>query len=81
MAAHIRITERRGTIGVLKGNGENEIFQCKENFSLRIVAKVEGAKDGYIARVTRAPDNVTRYIPSHASILASYILNYSSKGS
>lgn len=58
---HVRITERRGTIGVLKGNGENEIFQCKANFSLRIVAKVEGAKDGYIARVTRAPDNVTRY--------------------
>ena len=63
--AHARITERRGTIGVLKGNGENEIFQCKANFSLRIVAKVEGAKDGYIARVTRAPDNVTTEVPSH----------------
>lgn len=25
------------------------------------MAKVEGSKDGYIARVTRAPDNVTRY--------------------
>lgn len=53
------ITERRGTIGVLKGTGET---QFKANFSLKVVAKVEGAKDGYIARVTRAPDNVTRYI-------------------
>ena len=54
------ITERRGTIGVLKGAGENEVFQQKANFALDIVAKVEGNMDGYIARVTRAPDNVTR---------------------
>ena len=27
-----------------------------------IVAKVEGAKDGYVARVTRIPGNVTRYV-------------------
>lgn len=56
------ITERRGTIGVLKGTGETETFQFKANFSLKVVAKVEGVKDGYIARVTRAPDNVTRYV-------------------
>lgn len=54
------ITERRGTIGTLKGTGESEVFQPKANFSLKIVAKVEGTKDGYIARVTHAPDNVTR---------------------
>ena len=51
--AKVQITERHGTIGVLKGDGENETFQYKANFNLRIVAKVEGAKDGYIARVTR----------------------------
>ena len=44
------ITERRGIIGVLKGTGETETFQFKANFSLKVVAKVEGAKDGYIAR-------------------------------
>lgn len=54
------VTERRGTIGTVKGTGENESFQPKGNFSLKIVAKIEGTKDGYIARVTRAPDNVTR---------------------
>ncbi len=54
------ITERKGTIGALKGTGETETFQSKANFRLEIVAKVEGNKDGYIARVTRAPDNVTR---------------------
>lgn len=54
------VTERRGTIGSVKGSGENEVFQPKANFCLKIVAKVEGTKDGYIARVTRAPDNVTR---------------------
>ena len=54
------VAERRGTIGTVKGSGENETFQPKANFSLNIVAKVEGSKDGYIARVTRAPDNVTR---------------------
>ena len=56
------VTERRGTIGVVKGSGENESFQTKANFSLKIVAKVEGTKDGYIARVTRAPDNATRWV-------------------
>jgi len=55
------ITVRNGTIGILKGTGESESFQSKANFSLKIVAKVEGAKDGYIARVTRAPDEVTRF--------------------
>ena len=54
------ITERCGIIGVLKGTGEPETFQFKVNFSLKVVAKVERAKDGYIARVTRAPDNVYR---------------------
>lgn len=54
------VTERKGIIGTVKGTGENEVFQAKGNFSLKIVAKVEGTKDGYIARVTRAPDNVTR---------------------
>lgn len=54
------VTERKGTIGTTKGSGENEVFQSKANFSLKVVAKVEGMKDGYIARVTRAPDNVTR---------------------
>lgn len=49
------VTERRGTIGSVKGSGENEVFQPKANFCLKIVAKVEGTKDGYIARVTRAP--------------------------
>lgn len=56
------IAERRGTVGTLKGTGESETFQAKANFSLKIVAKVEGKKDGYIARVTRAPDDVTRYV-------------------
>lgn len=56
------VTERRGTIGVVKGSGENESFQAKANFSLKIVAKVEGTKDGYIARVTRAPDNASRWV-------------------
>ena len=54
------ITERRGIIWVLKGTGETETFQFKANFSLKVVAKVEGARDGYIARVTSAPDNVSR---------------------
>lgn len=54
------ITERGGVIGVVKGNGETETFLPKANFSLIIAAKVEGSKDGYIARITRAPDNVTR---------------------
>lgn len=54
------VTERRGIIGTVKGSGENETFQPKANFSLKIVAKVEGIKDGYVARVIRAPDNVTR---------------------
>lgn len=53
------VTERKGTT---KGSGENETFQSKANFSLKVVAKVEGMKDGYIARVTRAPDNVTRLV-------------------
>lgn len=55
------VTVRKGTIGTLKGTGESESFQPKANFSLEIVAKVEDNKDGYIARITRAPDNVTRY--------------------
>lgn len=57
------VTERKGTIGTVKGTGENEVFTSKANFSLKVIAKVEGTKDGYIARVTRAPDNVTRYVP------------------
>ena len=56
------ITERKGTIGTVKGSGESEVFQPKANFCLTIVAKVEGTKDGYLARVIRAPDNVTRYV-------------------
>ena len=54
------ITERRGIIEILKGTGETETFQFKANFSLKVIAKVEGTKDGHIARVTRAPDNVSR---------------------
>ena len=50
-------------IGMVKGSGETERFQHQANFTLTtcIIAKVEGAKDGYVARITRAPDNVTRY--------------------
>ena len=55
------ITDRNGLIGIVKGSGETERFQHKANFTLTIIAKVEGANDGYVARVTRAPDNVTRY--------------------
>ena len=55
-----QLVERRGSIGVVKGTGDNEVFNCKANFGLEIVAKVEGKKDGYIARVTRVPDNVPR---------------------
>jgi len=54
------ISERDGAIGLIKSNGEEETFQQKANFSLVIVAKVEGSKDGYVSRITRAPDNVTR---------------------
>lgn len=59
------VTERKGSIGILKGSGENEVFIPRANFSLKIVAKVEGKKDGYIARVTRSPDIVTRYVYYH----------------
>lgn len=55
------VTERNGCIGVVKGKPEAEIFHARGNFTLKVVAKVEGAKDGYVARVTRYPDNVTRY--------------------
>ena len=58
------VTERKGSIGVLKGSGESEVFIPRANFSLKVVAKVEGKKDGYIARVTRSPDSATRYIHS-----------------
>ena len=51
------VTERRGTI---KGLEKMEVFQPKANFCLKIVAKVEGTKDDYIAHVTQAPDNITR---------------------
>ena len=54
------ISERGGVLGTVKGNGETETFLPKANFSLVIIAKVEGSEDGYIARITRAPDNVTR---------------------
>ena len=54
------VIERNGPIGILKGTGENEIFHPRGNFALKIVAKVEGAKDGYVARVTHSPDNKTR---------------------
>ena len=56
----LHYSEREGAIGIVKGNGETENFQLKANFSLVIIARVEGSKDGYIARITRAPDNVTR---------------------
>ena len=55
------VTEKDGTIGITKGTGENEVFHTRGNFTLTIVSKVEGAKDGYIARVTRSPDQVSRY--------------------
>ena len=54
------ICERGGVLGTVKGNGGTETFFPKANFSLTIIAKVEGSKDVYIARITRAPDNVTR---------------------
>ena len=47
-------------IGLVKGSGETEVFHERATFSFKIVAKVEGASDGYVARVTRMPDNVTR---------------------
>ena len=56
------VTKRDGCIGLVKGSGENEFFHARANFTLEIIAKVEGAKDGYIARVTRSPDNVSRYM-------------------
>lgn len=56
------VTERNGCIGVVKGSGDSETFLARGNFTLKIVAKVEGAKDGYLARVTRSPDNVTRQV-------------------
>ena len=40
------VTGRRGTIGSVKGSGENEVLRPKVNFCLKIVAKVEGTKDG-----------------------------------
>ena len=55
------VTERNGSIGIVRGSGESETFNPRGNFVLKIVAKVEGAKDGYVARVTRCPDSVTRY--------------------
>ena len=57
-----KLVERRGAIGIVLGSGDNESFKRKTDFSLQIVAKVEGAKDGYVARVTRIPGNVTRYV-------------------
>lgn len=76
------VVERDGNIGIVKGSGENKIFHPRGNFTLKIVAKVGGAKDGYVARITRAQDNVTgyaciyvrtimrRYINSVVSVLA-----------
>ena len=55
------VTVRRGVIGVVKGSGDTETFQSRGNFSVEVVAKVEGTLDGYLARVTRAPDGVSRY--------------------
>ena len=54
------VVERGGCIGLVKGSGENEVFNARGNFTLKLVAKVEGARDGYVARITRAQDNVTR---------------------
>ena len=54
------VTERGGCIGVVKGTGDSETFVARGNFTLEIVAKVEGAQDRYLARVTRAFDGVTR---------------------
>ena len=49
------VTERKGTIGTTKGTGESELFTSKANFSLKIVAKVEGTKDGYTLLVLLEP--------------------------
>ena len=46
------ITDRNGMIGIVKGSGETKHFQHKANFTLTIIAKVEGVKDGYVTRVT-----------------------------
>ena len=54
------IEERNGTIGIVKGSAKNETFEPKANFRIEVVAKVEGTLDGYIASVSRAPDNTTR---------------------
>ena len=51
----MRVTERNGSIGVVKGSGDSEMFHQRGNFVLKIVVKVEGGKDGYVARVTRLP--------------------------
>ena len=45
------VVERGGNIGIVKGSGENEIFHPRGNFTLKIVAKVEGAKDGYVHNI------------------------------
>ena len=39
-----QLVERRGSIGVVKGTGD-EVFTCKADFGLEIVAKVEGKRD------------------------------------
>lgn len=54
------LTERRGTIGTVKGSGENGVFQPKANLSLKSVANVEGTKDGYMACIAQASGNITR---------------------
>ena len=48
---HVCDGEEWGSIGILKGTGENETFHPRGNFPLKIVAKVEGAKDGYMLHV------------------------------
>ena len=56
---------------MIRGSGENETFKARANFCLKVVAKVEGISDGYLAHVIRAPDNVTRLVPidiSHAHV-------------
>ena len=53
------IIERDGCVGIEKGSAD-KVFNQRGNFTLKIVAKVEGGKDGYIARVTRCPDDITR---------------------
>ena len=54
------VVERKGMIGIVKGSGETDI-SAKRKFLPQSSCQVEGENDGYPGRITRMPDNVTRY--------------------